>query len=95
MASAALNKLFTPLRVGGINLAHRVVMAPLTRYRADDNHVHTDLGVQYYAQRAEVPGTLLVTEATFIAPEAGGYNNVPGIWNDKQISAWKKASSCC
>ncbi|QRV96275.1 NADH:flavin oxidoreductase/NADH oxidase [Ceratobasidium sp. AG-Ba] len=53
-------------------------------------HVHTDLAVQYYAQRAEVPGTLLITEATFIAAEAGGFRNVPGIWNDAQVAAWKK-----
>lgn len=65
-------------------------MAPLTRFRADDNHVHTDLAVQYYSQRAEVPGTLLLTEATFIAAEAGGFEHVPGIWSEEQIAAWKK-----
>ncbi|CAE6480663.1 unnamed protein product [Rhizoctonia solani] len=90
MATAASNKLFTPLQVGDLTLAHRVVMAPLTRYRADDNHAHTDLALKYYSQRAEVPGTLLITEATFISPEAGGYDHVPGIWSDEQIAAWKK-----
>ncbi|CAE6497626.1 unnamed protein product [Rhizoctonia solani] len=88
--STSLSKLFAPLRVGGITLAHRVVMAPLTRFRANDNHAHTGLGVQYYAQRAEVPGTLLITEATAIAPEAAGYDRVPGIWSDEQIEAWKR-----
>lgn len=86
------NKLFSPLQLGEITLGHRVIMAPLTRFRADDNHVHTDLAVEYYAQRASVPGTLLITEATFIAPEAGGFDHVPGIWNDEQIVAWKKVS---
>ncbi|CAE6486364.1 unnamed protein product [Rhizoctonia solani] len=63
---------------------------PLTRFRADDNHVHHDITVEYYAQRATTPGTLLISEATLISPEAGGYNNVPGIWNQEQIAAWKK-----
>ncbi|KAG8702931.1 hypothetical protein FRC12_011517 [Ceratobasidium sp. 428] len=84
------SQLFQPLQVGDLTLQHRVVMAPLTRFRADKQHVHTDLAVQYYGQRAEVPGTLLITEATFIAAEAGGYENVPGIWSDAQIAAWKK-----
>ncbi|KAG9127788.1 hypothetical protein FRC07_009175, partial [Ceratobasidium sp. 392] len=84
------SQLFQPLQVGDITLQHRVVMAPLTRFRADEQHVHGDLAVQYYGQRAEVPGTLLITEATFIAAEAGGYNNVPGIETDAQIAAWKK-----
>ena len=86
-------KLFQPLRVGTSELKHRVVLAPLTRFRADDEHVHTDLAVQYYSQRASTPGTLLITEATFIAPQAGGYPNVPGIWNEKQVAAWKKVHS--
>ena len=38
----------------------------------------------------QTPGTLLITEATFIAQEAGGYRNVPGIWSEEQIAAWKK-----
>ena len=66
------------------------VMAPLTRFRADARHVPTDLAVKYYAQRASVPGTLIISEATFIAAKAGGYDQVPGIWSEEQISAWKK-----
>ncbi|CAE6425389.1 unnamed protein product [Rhizoctonia solani] len=92
MTTATSNKLFTPLQLGDLVLSHRVVMAPLTRFRADDNHVHTDLAVEYYSQRAEVPGTLLITEATFISPEAGGYDHIPGIWSDEQIAAWKKVT---
>lgn len=65
----------------------------LTRFRADENHVHQQVAVQYYEQRASVPGTLLVTEGTFISVDAGGYDNVPGIWNKAQIDAWKKVSS--
>ena len=83
-------KLFQPLTFGNVNLQHRVVMAPLTRFRANAEHVHTDIAVEYYAQRASVPGTLIIAEATFIAPQAGGYSNVPGIWSDEQIATWKK-----
>jgi NADPH2 dehydrogenase len=85
-------KLFTPLQVGNLALKHRVVLAPLTRFRAQRNHVHNKFAVDYYKQRASVPGTLLITEATFIAPQAGGYPSVPGIWNDEQIAAWKEVS---
>jgi NADPH2 dehydrogenase len=85
-------KLFTLAKVGDITLAHRVVLAPLTRFRADKTHTHTDLAVEYYTQRAAVKGTLLITEATFIAPQAGGYPNVPGIYTQEQIAAWKTVS---
>ena len=67
-------------------------MAPLTRYRASDDHVHGDLAAEYYSQRASVPGTLLVTEATFISPKASGYANVPMIYNAEQIAGWKKVT---
>ena len=83
-------KLFHPVRVGNITLGHRVVLAPLTRYRATDGHVPKDFMVDYYAQRSSVPGTLLITEATFVAAQAGGLDNVPGIWSQEQIQAWKK-----
>ncbi|CAG8604738.1 4150_t:CDS:2 [Acaulospora colombiana] len=86
------SELFSPIRVGRLDLAHRVVLAPLTRCRADSAHVHGDLAVTYYEQRASVPGTLLITEATFIAPEASGLNGVPGIWSREQIAAWKKVT---
>lgn len=73
-------KLFEPIQVGDLSLLHRVVLAPLTRFRGTDAHVPGPTMPEYYAQRASVPGTLLVTEATFIAAKAGGYANVPGIY---------------
>jgi NADPH2 dehydrogenase len=84
--------LFEPTRVGRLTLAHRVVLAPLTRFRANDQHIHGDLGVEYYAQRGSVPGTLLITEATIIAPQGGGtaLANAPHIYSDEQVQAWKK-----
>ncbi|KAH9942507.1 NADH:flavin oxidoreductase/NADH oxidase [Epithele typhae] len=84
--------LFQPLKVGTMNLAHRVVMAPMTRYRADDAHVPTDMITEFYKQRASVPGTLLITEGTFISGQASGQPNAPGVWTDAQIAAWKKVT---
>lgn len=81
--------LFQSLRVGAINVQYRVEMAPLTRFRANKKHVHGGLAKTYYEQRASVPGTLLISEATFIAPQAAGYANAPGIWSDAQIAGWK------
>ena len=88
-------KLFTPMTVGEMTLQHRVVMAPLTRVRATSQHVPTEIMVEYYAQRASVPGTLIISEATFIAPQAGGFPNVPGIWSEEQIQQWKKVRVTC
>ena len=87
--TSTVPKLFQPIRVGTAALQHRVVLAPMTRYRANEQHVHGDLGKEYYRQRTSVPGTLAITEATFIAARAGGYANVPGIWNDEQVTGWK------
>lgn len=89
---ASNSKLFTPFKVGSSQLDHRVIMAPLTRFRADDSHVPTQLIADYYAQRASVPGTLLITEATYISARAGGYPNVPGLWTDEQLAGWKKVT---
>ena len=83
---------FDSIQVGHAALSHRLVLAPLTRYRANFSHVHGDLAVEYYTQRASVPGTLLITEATFISLRAGGEDHVPGIWNADQIEAWKRVT---
>jgi 2,4-dienoyl-CoA reductase-like NADH-dependent reductase (Old Yellow Enzyme family) len=45
---------------------------------------------EYYTQRAHTPGTLLITEATFISSQSGGLPNVPGIWSEEQIAIWKE-----
>ncbi|KAI1798633.1 FMN-linked oxidoreductase [Daldinia bambusicola] len=83
------SRLFQPLKVGNATLQHRLIMAPLTRYRANAEHVPLPFVKEYYEQRASVPGTLLITEGTFITKRAGGYHNVPGIWSKEQITAWK------
>lgn len=81
--------LISPLRIGKLDLKHRVVMAPLTRIRADEDHVPLDIAREYYSQRASVPGTLLISEGTFISARAGGRDHVPGIWSEAQIKQWK------
>ncbi|KAL3454991.1 hypothetical protein BJX64DRAFT_295476, partial [Aspergillus heterothallicus] len=83
------SNLFTPLHIGNVTLAHRVVMAPLTRLRADADHVQLPITPTYYAQRASVPGTLLIAEAVQISAAHGGAPHLPGIYTDAQIAAWK------
>lgn len=88
----ANSRLFTPLKVGNVTLDNRVAMAPLTRFRADDNHVPLPMVTEYYAQRASVPGTLILSEATLIHKQNGGYANVPGIYTQAQIDGWKSVT---
>ncbi|KAI0321038.1 FMN-linked oxidoreductase [Amylostereum chailletii] len=75
-----------------MDLQHRVVMPPLTRNRADNNHVVGDHHIEHYALRATVPGTLLITEATYVTPRDAGLElrNTPGIYSSEQVAAWKK-----
>jgi len=47
----------------------------------------------YYAQRASIPGTLLISEATFVSPQAGGFDYVPGLWDPAQVAGWKAVTS--
>lgn len=87
MSSSAL---FTPLQVGRLTLSHRIVLAPLSRSRANKDHVHTNLGVQYYGQRSAFPGSLLITEGAVIHPAAGVWVHAPYIYTDAQVKAWKQ-----
>jgi 2,4-dienoyl-CoA reductase-like NADH-dependent reductase (Old Yellow Enzyme family) len=65
-------------------------MSPLTRFRADESSVQMPFVKEYYAQRASVPGTLLISEGTAVSSKAAGFINVPGIWNAQQIEAWRE-----
>jgi NADPH2 dehydrogenase len=89
MTQDSLN-LFKPLKIGEYTLGHRVVMAPMTRMRANADHVPLEKSVQYYGQRASSPGTLIVTQGTFMSARSGGYKNVPGIYTEHQIEGWKR-----
>lgn len=85
-----MSKLFSPIRIGAIHLAHRAVLAPLTRMRADmPGNVPNDLMTKYYGQRAS-QGGLMVTEASFISPTGRGAYASPGIFTDAQVAGWRK-----
>lgn len=82
--------LFSPIKVGAMALKHRVVMAPLTRGRATNPELApTPDIVEFYAQRAATPGTLLIAEATYVSERGAGVANLPGIWSQVQIEAWR------
>ena len=76
-----------PLNTGKLELRNRVIMAPLTRRRATDDHVPTEIMRIYYEQRASAG--LIIAEATNISLQAVGYMNSPGIFTRQQIDAWK------
>lgn len=84
------SKIFEPLRIGRITLNHRVIMAPLTRLRANDSHVPEPISAEYYAQRASVPGTFLIAEATLISARGGGGSHAPGLYTGEQVRGWKQ-----
>ena len=83
-------KLFTPLKVGPYQLKHRVVMAPLTRMRAERPSLSPrPLNAEYYGQRA-TPGGLIIAEATPVLATGHGNPGVPGIYSETQIAGWRR-----
>lgn len=84
-------KLLTPCRLGALELRNRVVMAPLTRCRADNaGFVPNDMMVRYYAQRAGAG--LIISEGTIVSPQGRGYPFTPGIWSAEQVAGWRKVT---
>lgn len=79
--------LFTPVRLGALTLANRIVMAPMTRDRAGPGDVPTAIMAEYYAQRAGAG--LIVTEGTQPSPAGKGYWRTPGIHSAAQIAGWR------
>jgi N-ethylmaleimide reductase len=84
----APNALFSPYRLGDLELANRLVMSPMTRSRAVDGNVPNPLAPTYYAQRASAG--LIVTEATQVSPQGVGYIRTPGMHSDAQVTGWKR-----
>lgn len=81
-------KIFESYLLDEIELSNRAVMAPMTRSRSNNpEHVATELTAKYYQQRATAG--LIITEGTFISPEAVGVINVPGIYTKEQVAGWK------
>ncbi len=86
-----MSTLFTPVRIGRIEIPNRLFMAPMTRSRADDvTGEPTDLVVTYYAQRADAG--LMITEGTFPDAMGKGYVRTPGIETDAQVAGWKRVT---
>lgn len=85
-----MSQLFTCVRIGRHTLPNRLVMAPMTRSRADDDGIPSDLVPLYYAQRASAG--LIITEGVFPSAMGKGYVRTPGIATDAQATAWKKVT---
>lgn len=79
--------LFEPFQLGDLTLANRMVMAPMTRNRADENGVVPPVTVTYYQQRASAG--LVVTESVPVSPEGVGYPFTPGIYTDAHAASWR------
>ena len=86
-------KLFSPVQIGAITLAHRVVMAPLTRSRSEQpGDIPGKLMLEYYTQRSS-EGGLIISEATSISITGRGWFGAPGMYSDEQVAGWKKITS--
>ncbi|HXB13433.1 MAG TPA: alkene reductase [Bacteroidia bacterium] len=83
-------KLFTPAKLGTLEISSRIVMSPMTRSRAIGN-IPNDLMAEYYAQRAGAG--LIITEGTSPSPNGLGYARIPGIFSKQQVEGWKKITS--
>lgn len=85
-----MSTLFTPYRLGHLELRNRVVMAPMTRNRATNN-LPNALMAEYYGQRSDAG--LIITEGTSPSPNGLGYSRIPGIYTTEQLNGWKKITS--
>ena len=83
----SMQSFFTPVTVGDLDLPNRIVMAPMTRSRSDEQGRVPSYAADYYGQRADAG--LIITEATNISAQAVGYALTPGIWSDEQVEAWR------
>src|SRR3712207_1259804 len=82
--------LFSPVTLGDLELANRVVMAPLTRMRSGASGVPGDLVVEHYAQRAGIG--LIITEGTYPRFESQAFVGQPGIVTDEQVAGWRRVA---
>lgn len=84
-----ITPLLLPFKLSAkIELKNRIIMAPMTRRRAEENYSPAETMASYYAKRADAG--LIVTEGTIISKDALGYGNVPGIFMEAHIESWKK-----
>ncbi|PZO22634.1 MAG: alkene reductase [Leptolyngbya foveolarum] len=85
-----MKTLFQPLQMGALELPNRILMAPLTRSRAEDGHVPSSLMAQYYAQRASAG--LIIAEATMVMEGNSSFWHEPGIYSEAQIAGWRETT---
>lgn len=85
-----MSTLFTPIEIGDLSLPNRVVMAPMTRNRADAEDAPHDLNVEYYRQRASAG--LIITEGSQVSPQGKGYPRTPGIHSERQLAGWRRVT---
>ena len=85
-----MTTIFDPIKLGDLELPNRIIMAPLTRCRADEGRVPNALIAEYYVQRASAG--LILSEATSVTPMGVGYPDTPGIWSDEQVRGWKNVT---
>ncbi|GAB3462960.1 alkene reductase [Azotobacter salinestris] len=85
-----MSTLFDPIKIGDLQLPNRIVMAPLTRCRAEPGRVPGALMAEYYVQRASAG--LIISEATSVCPMGVGYPDTPGIWSQEQIAGWRNVT---
>ena len=82
-----MTDLFSPLRLGDLDLPNRIFLAPLTRARSGPQRIPNALMAEYYRQRASAG--LMLTEATVVSQQGVGYEGTPGIWSAEQVEGWK------
>lgn len=85
-----MTTIFDPIKLGDLELANRIIMAPLTRCRADEGRVPNAMMAEYYVQRASAG--LIITEATSVTEMGVGYPDTPGIWSNDQVRGWSNVT---
>jgi N-ethylmaleimide reductase len=85
-----MQNLFSPICLGSLELQNRILMAPLTRCRANPGHIPSDLMVEYYRQRASAG--LIIAEATMAMEGNSAFWREPGIYSEEQVVAWRKVT---
>ena len=91
MSTKPIEALLTPYTLGDLQLRNRIVMAPLTRTRAENQgKVPNKLMAEYYAQRAGAG--LIITEGTFVSEQGQGWYGAPGVYNEEQHAGWKRVT---
>lgn len=86
--TAEIDKFLEPFQLGPTRLKNRMVMAPMTRNRADERDSPHAMNAQYYAQRAGAG--LIITEGSQVSPQGKGYPRTPGIYSDEQVAGWRR-----